>query len=70
MREKYKGREPFFDLAEIQSTFPNGQRSTFTANGKTYYHMVKDYTQDGTHLSETGRKIVAEQLLLFLVSLK
>ena len=69
MREKYKGKEPFFDIAEIQSTLPNGKRSTFTMNGKTYYHMVSDYTNDRTHLNQKGRRVVAEQLLILLVSL-
>ena len=69
MREKYKGKEPFFDIAEIQSIFPNGARSTFTRNGQTYYHMAGEYTSDGTHLNEKGRRIVAEKLLLFLVEL-
>ena len=69
MREKFKGKEPFFDLAEIQSTFSNGGRSTFEKNGETYYHMVSEYTNDRTHLNEKGRRVVAEKLLLFLATI-
>ncbi len=65
----YNGKEPIFDIAKIQSTFPDGKRSTFTQDGKTYYSMVPDYTYDGGHLNELGRKVVAEQFLIDLVNL-
>ncbi len=67
--KKYEGREPVFDLAKIESTYPDGRRSTFTKDGKTYYSLVPEYTNDGGHLNELGRKIVAEQLLIFLANL-
>jgi lysophospholipase L1-like esterase len=38
-------------------------------DGKTYYHLVPDYTNDGGHLNETGRKLVAEQLLLTIAAI-
>ena len=63
MRNKYSSNVAFFDLAKIQSTYSNGKRSTFTKNGKSYFHMVSEYTHDGTHLSVKGREIVAEQFL-------
>jgi len=58
-----------FDLAKIESTFPDGRRASFTKDGKTYYSMVPDYTYDGGHLNELGRKIAAEQLLFLLANL-
>jgi hypothetical protein len=64
LRKEYYAKEPFFDIAKFQSTYPNGKRSTFTKDGKTYFHTVSDYTYDGVHLNERGRKIVAEQLLM------
>jgi len=67
--KKYKGKEPIFDIAAIESTFPDGTRSTFTKNGKKYYLMVPEYTDDGGHLNEIGRKKVAEQLLILLANL-
>ncbi len=60
---------PFFDIAKIESTFPDGTRSTFTKDGKTYYSMVPEYTHDGGHLNEMGRKKVAKQFLLLLANL-
>ena len=36
---------------------------------KIYYSMAPEYTTDGGHLNETGRKRVAEQLLIFLANL-
>ena len=67
---KYNGKEPVFDIARIQSTFPDGTRATFIRDGKTYYYLVPDYTYDGGHLNEKGRKIVAEQLLILLANLE
>ena len=58
-----------FDIAKIESTYPDGKRSTFTRNGKTYYTLVPEYSRDGAHLNETGRKIVAEQFLILLAKL-
>lgn len=69
VRKEYNGKEPIFDLAKIESTFPNGTRSSFIKDGKTYYSLVSDYTHDGGHLNEKGRKIIAEQLLIFLAGL-
>ena len=69
LREEYDGKDPVFDLAKIESTFPDGRRASFTKDGKTYYSMVPDYTYDGGHLNELGRKIAAEQLLFLLANL-
>jgi len=69
VRKEYDGKQPIFDLAAIESTFPDGTRSSFTKAGKTYYSLVPDYTHDGGHLNETGRKIVAEQLIILLANL-
>ena len=64
IRKTYSAKEPVFDIAAIESTYPDGRRATFEMEGKTYYHLVPAYTNDGGHLNENGRKIVAEQLLL------
>jgi hypothetical protein len=69
LRTEYEGKDPIFDLAKMESTFPDGERSSFTKDGTTYYSMVQDYTDDGGHLNETGRKVVAEQLLIFLANI-
>lgn len=66
----YKDKEPVFDLAVIESTSTDGKRTGFIRNGKTYYALVTEYTDDGGHLNELGRKVVAEQLLIFLSNLE
>jgi len=66
LKNEYLDKDPLFDLAKIESTFPDGRRSFFTRDSVTYYTLVQDYTHDGGHLHETGRKTTAEQLLIFL----
>ena len=67
--KQYEGKEPIFNIAKIQSTYPDGTRCSFTKDGKTYYSMVPEYTTDGGHLNEAGRKKVAEQFLILLAKL-
>ena len=69
LRNEYEGKYLVFDLAKIESTHPGGTSESFMANGKTYYSLSPEYTEDGGHLNQKGRKIVAEQLLLFLSNL-
>ncbi len=69
LRDHYLGKEPVFDLGRIESTFINGSIETFSKDGKVYSAMVPQYASDGRHLNEKGRKIVAEQLLIFLANL-
>jgi hypothetical protein len=69
LRKEYDGKEPFFDLAMIESTYPNGRRASFTKDGKVYYCMVPVYTDDGGHLNEIGRNHLSQQLLIFLANL-
>jgi hypothetical protein len=69
LKEAYDGKAPLFDLAGIESTSSNGNRSSFSRDGTIYYSLVPEYTNDGGHLNELGRRIVAEQLLIFLANL-
>jgi len=69
LRKEYEGKEPIFDLAKVESTHPDGKRETFTKRNKTYPSLVPEYASDGRHLNETGRKRVAEQLLILLAGL-
>ncbi len=62
-------RNFMFDLARFESTLVDGRRSSFTKNETIYFSMVKEYSSDGVHLNELGRKIVAEQFLIFLAKL-
>ena len=67
--KEYEVKDLIFDLATIESTFPDGKQSSFTIGRKAYYSLVPEYTHDGGHLNERGRKLVAEQLLIFLANL-
>jgi len=69
LKNEYDGKDPVFDLAEIESTLPDGSRLSYSKDGKTYYAMVPEYTTDGGHLNKIGRKKVAEQLLILLANL-
>ena len=67
--KEYQGKEPIFDLAKVESTDPDGNRSAFEKDGKTYYSLSPIYTDDGGHLNDKGSKIAGEQLLVFLTKL-
>lgn len=69
LRKEYNNKEPVFDLAAIESTNPDGSRLSFSQNGLTGYALVPEYTNDGGHLNEKGRKVVAEQLLILLANI-
>jgi hypothetical protein len=69
MREAYRGREPLFDLATVESTRPDGSREAIRAGNRRGYALVPAYTSDNSHLNEVGRRRVAEELLVFLARL-
>ena len=66
LMNEYQGKEPVFDLAGVTSTHPDGSRETFAIRSSKYFALVPDYTDDGGHLNLVGRKIAAEQFLVFL----
>ncbi|MDY6934872.1 MAG: hypothetical protein SVZ03_11725 [Spirochaetota bacterium] len=68
LREEYD-KNRIFDLARFESTYPKGQREARKKGGKYSYSLIPEYTDDGGHLNEKGRKIIAEQFLIFLSEL-
>lgn len=64
--EEYGNKEPVFDVALVEATLPNGDLATFTKDGKSYYYLPDEYTNDGGHLNDNARKHVAEQFLITL----
>jgi hypothetical protein len=66
LRNQFGIEDSIFDIAEIESTYPDGSRAVFEYEENKYHHLVRDYTDDGGHLNENGSKIIGEQLLIFL----
>lgn len=53
------GKALVFDLARIESTLPDGRRSAFDHGGKPVHTLAAEYTEDGGHLNEAGRRHAA-----------
>lgn len=66
---EYENIDPIFDLAKLESTTPNSERVIDYSDGLKFYSMFPGYTEDGGHLNELGRKIVAKEFIRFLASL-
>jgi len=69
LRERFSGKEPLFDLALYEGIDPEGLRHYGLRSGREVPLLVRSYTDDGGHLNATGRRHVAEQLLIQLASL-
>jgi len=63
MIQEYHDAECLFDLAGVESTYPNGKRCINYINGTKVYSLVPQYTDDGGHLNECGGKFVATKFL-------
>lgn len=66
---EYSGKDPVFDLAKIESTYPNGDKLTYSGGGVVYTSLIPEYAADNGHLNEIGRKIAAKELIKFLSGL-
>lgn len=69
LRNEYAGRAPLFDLSRFESTRADGSRTAFGSGDGRYHALVETYSDDGGHLNKTGRRFIAEQLLVFLAGL-
>ena len=58
LRDRYAG-EPLFDLAAVESTLPDGTRSSFEHEGSAIYTLANMYTKDGGHLNELAQRRAA-----------
>ena len=66
---KYNNSDIIYDLARIESTYQNNKREFFKYQNKKYYSLIKEYTYDGGHLNQYGRKLVAQELLKVLLKI-
>ena len=62
-------QDPIFDIARVESTLPDGTRSSFLHNGKTYYNLASEYTDDGGHLNALGQRRAAIEIAKFLAEI-
>jgi len=63
VKETYNGKQPIFDLAKAESTFPSGRRCKNSVNGDLVYSLVPQYTYDGGHLNKQGQQTMAQHFI-------
>jgi lysophospholipase L1-like esterase len=68
LRAEYRGKEPVFDLAAVESGDP-ARPQRFELDGKSVPMLAASLTDDGGHLNATGRRVVAQELLSVLAKL-
>jgi hypothetical protein len=69
IRDAYGNQSTVFDLAKFESIGPDQKQIIFSVDGKSYQSLLPIYTDDGSHLNFVGRKMIAEQFLIFLAKL-
>jgi hypothetical protein len=62
MRQEY-GPERLFDLAEIESTAPDGTRVSGDVDGRDYFALYSGYAADSGHLEQEASMLAAAHLL-------
>lgn len=55
--------EPVFDLAQVESTSPDGSRCRYGYGGAEVFTLAAEYSRDGGHLNAEGKRVTARQLL-------
>jgi lysophospholipase L1-like esterase len=53
------GGDALFDLAAVESTLPDGTRSSFSAGPRRVFTLAQPYTSDGGHLNDEGSRRAA-----------
>jgi hypothetical protein len=66
LRDRF-GPDQLVDIAHLESTLPDGTRSTQSFEGSPIETLPKEFTGDGSHLNELGRRHVAAGFLEALV---
>jgi hypothetical protein len=65
----YRGKEPIFDVAAVESTRADGTREYTSVGGKPVYALAAEWASDEGHLNAQGRRRAAERLLATLAAL-
>lgn len=66
IRSTYKD-EPIFDIARVESTFPNGERAVYEYEGHPFEALIVGYSKDDGHLNDVGARRGAVHLAHVLV---
>jgi len=69
LRQAYKGREPVFDLARVESTSLNGKAESVKWKGSVVPVLIPEYSDDGGHLNATGKLKAARELISVLAGI-
>jgi hypothetical protein len=70
IRRAYSRHEPVFDLADAESTLPDGARTFFMADKDTVFTLAEQYSADSGHLNDLGKRRVAAAMLEALGSVQ
>lgn len=62
LRKTYN-KDLVFDLAQYESSWPDGRINTYSNNRMA---LIDDYSDDGEHLNDKASAYISEQLLVFL----
>lgn len=65
LREAFPG-EPFFDLAAVESTRPDGSREEHVVDGKPVPMLWPGYASDEGHLNAEGQRVAARAFIAAL----
>lgn len=66
LRGTYGGSGRLFDLAGLESTFPDARPSSFHYRGERVPNLVPEYSDDGGHLNQPAAERAARGLLACL----
>jgi len=69
LKDAYSKTEALFDLALIESVNTGGFRCHAIKGAEKVQVMAPEYTEDGGHLNNLGRRKAAEQLLIILAEI-
>ncbi len=68
LKRTYDSKD-IFDLAQVESTHADGSREYFMEGEQEVYTLAPEYTSDGGHLNQIGRRAAAQRLLITLSTL-
>lgn len=66
LRSEFQDEDKIFDIAALEATHKNGQKESFKVGGKQYYALADQYSHDGGHLNDEGRRWVAEHFIKYM----